>query len=320
MKKYFLLVLILLPLSVFAQTSNFVSLTALPGVNTVSQTTDFISLFNNLYKVCIGAAAALAFIEIMWAGVSWMTAGDSTEQISGARKRITNAVFGLLLVLSPVIVFGIINPNVLSLNLNVSALTPTHSAPAAGSAATTPAGPNNAVNPSAAPGTTGAACTKNTDCTGDSAVCNASTGACEADSPNVYSCADDSATNAQTGLCADGRPPVNIDGNGAPANASAAPGQSCAGNEAACTNGNVCNDQTSTCAAIPLGGSVGQGGSCAGNVNACTDTLTCDVDTDTCIPATTDQGAGASQTFTCPDGTQVDIQSDCANGSAGSTN
>ncbi len=91
--------------------------------------------------MCIGVAAALAFLEIVWAGVTWMTAGDSTEQVSKARNKIQTAVLGLLLVLSPVIVFGIINPNVLSLNLNVSALTPSQTAPGtAGSAAGAAAG------------------------------------------------------------------------------------------------------------------------------------------------------------------------------------
>ena len=271
---------------------NFVPLTNFPafansGLTGSAQATDLATFFNNLYKICIGFAAALAFLQIVRAGFTWMTAGDNTEQVSHARSLITNSVFGLLLVLSPVIVFTIINPAILNLNLNFGQLGGT--APSTGSAtvgtgASSPTGPSSAVNPSAAPGTTGAACTKNTDCTGDTAVCNYSTGACEPDGPNVFSCIDDSAANPQTGLCANGHPPTNIDGNEAPAAASATSGQSCAGNKEACTNGNVCNDQTSTCTAIPLGGSVGQGGSCAGNVNACSSRLTCDTGTHTCIP------------------------------------
>jgi hypothetical protein len=147
MKRYLfiLLPLLLLPFAVFAQTaSSYVPLTALPGITTITNSgTNFIPLFNSLYKVCIGVAAALALVEIIWAGVTWMTAGDSSEKVSNAKGRIANAILGLVLVLSPVIVFGIINPNVLSLHLDVSSLTPTNvtggGTTAAGTATGTPA-------------------------------------------------------------------------------------------------------------------------------------------------------------------------------------
>ncbi|MBA3789484.1 hypothetical protein H0X32_03820 [Patescibacteria group bacterium] len=101
----------------------FVPLTSLPGVKGVSGQVDFVSFFNSLYKVCIGLAATLAVLQIIRAGVTWMMAGDSSEKVSQAKKLIANSVFGLVLVLSPVILFGIINPNILSLNLNVSGVT-----------------------------------------------------------------------------------------------------------------------------------------------------------------------------------------------------
>jgi hypothetical protein len=103
---------------------NFVQLTSFPGLDTVanSDAPDFATFFNNLYKICIGLAAILAVIQIAHAGFLWMTAGDSAEKVGQARHLIGASIFGLVLVLSPVIVFSIVNPNVLRLNLNFSAL------------------------------------------------------------------------------------------------------------------------------------------------------------------------------------------------------
>ncbi|MDR3547890.1 MAG: pilin [Candidatus Pacebacteria bacterium] len=294
-----------------SSSSNFVNLTALPGISSISTSSSsgsYTTLFNSLYRICIGIAAALALIEIIIAGITWMTAGDSSEQVSQARQRIGNAVLGLILVLSPVVVFGVINPNVLSLNLNVSSLTPSTASSGSGTAASS--GVSSAVDSNAAAGTANAACTKNTDCN-DSLVCNAATGACMTDSTSAYSCADDSAVNSQ-GLCANGQAPVNINGDTAPASGSVQASGSCAGNENACTNGYICDNTTSTCQAIPQDGAVGSGGSCAGNVNACDVNLTCDNNTYTCVAASASDTGGTSQTYVCPDGTQVDNQSLCS--------
>jgi hypothetical protein len=60
----------------------------------------------------------------MYAGVEFMTSRGSVSSNENAKKHIQNAIFGLILVLSPTIVFGIINPDILHLDLNVSALKP----------------------------------------------------------------------------------------------------------------------------------------------------------------------------------------------------
>jgi hypothetical protein len=158
MKKYFFLtLLIIVPLAVFAQTntSNFVPLTNFPAFTSTSATgssVDFASFFNSLYKYCIGLAAALALLQIMRAGFTWMTAGDSSEKVSQARSLITNAAFGLVLVLSPVIVFGIINPNILNLQLNFGGI-------AASSPSTTTTSTSNPTGASNNIPGTGVACT-----------------------------------------------------------------------------------------------------------------------------------------------------------------
>jgi hypothetical protein len=125
---------------------NFVPLTNIPILfNAVNAPT--LPLFlNAIYKYMIGIAATLAVIEIMIAGVQYM-GGGSVSETKDARNRIQNAVLGLVIVLAPAIVFGLINPKILNLDLGSdfnSLNTTTTAAPAA----TTPAASTQSQLPS----------------------------------------------------------------------------------------------------------------------------------------------------------------------------
>ena len=115
-----LAVFILAPLSVFAQ--EFVALTSLPGLKEAESSQNLSVFLNSLYKICIGAAAALAVFQIMRAGILFMTNKGSISENEQARSLIQGSVFGLILVLSPVIVFTIINPQILELKLDTGTL------------------------------------------------------------------------------------------------------------------------------------------------------------------------------------------------------
>lgn len=106
--------------------SGFTALAPIPGLTDQSATsvmnaTTLANFFNNLYKYLIGLAAILAVIEIIWGGLEISTK-DSVSKQSDGKERITQAIFGLVLVLSPVLVFSIINPNILNLSLNLPKL------------------------------------------------------------------------------------------------------------------------------------------------------------------------------------------------------
>jgi hypothetical protein len=125
MKKILFMVIIFLSLGlashVFAQ--GFVPLAPIPGLTqgVTADATGLANFFNNLYKYCIGLAAVLAIIEIIWGGLEISTQ-DSVSKKSDGKERITQAIFGLVLVLSPVLVFSIINPSILNLSLNLPKL------------------------------------------------------------------------------------------------------------------------------------------------------------------------------------------------------
>ena len=115
---------------VFAE--GFVALAPIPGLTqgVTANTAELANFFNNLYKYLIGLAAALAVIQIIWGGLEIAVNKDNVSKITASKGKIYNAVFGLVLVLSPVLVFSIINPSILNLSLNLPELD-TRSGPAA---------------------------------------------------------------------------------------------------------------------------------------------------------------------------------------------
>lgn len=82
---------------------------------------DLANFFNALYKYLIGASAVLAIIMIMWGGMEISTQ-DSIGAHSEGKERITQAILGLIIVLSPVLVFSIINPAILNLSIGLKPL------------------------------------------------------------------------------------------------------------------------------------------------------------------------------------------------------
>lgn len=101
----------------------FVPLAEIPGLTkgVTADTAGLANFFNNLYKFAVGMAAALAVIMIIWGGLEYSTQ-DSISKKSDGKERILNAIYGLILVLSPVIVFSIINPSILNLSINLPPL------------------------------------------------------------------------------------------------------------------------------------------------------------------------------------------------------
>jgi len=110
---------------VFAQ--GFTALAPIPGLTSPEATSvvnadTLANFFNNLYKYLIGLAATLAVIQIIWAGINIAMHQDNVSSITDEKGKIRNAIFGLILVLSPVLVFSIINPSILNLSLNLPKL------------------------------------------------------------------------------------------------------------------------------------------------------------------------------------------------------
>ncbi len=110
------------PTLLFAQeTVVFTPLTGLPGLTDVSSADAIGDFLNVIYRLCVGIAATLAVLKIIQAGVMYMRS-DSITGHKEARDIIKTSLLGLVLVLSPAIVFGLIDPRILSLSLNTTPL------------------------------------------------------------------------------------------------------------------------------------------------------------------------------------------------------
>ena len=130
-----------------ALAQGFTALAPIPGltssdVTSVVNSTTLANFFNNLYKYLIGLAAVLAVVEIIWGGLEISTK-DSVSKQSDGKARIYQAILGLVLVLSPVLVFSIINPAILNLSLNLQPL----------NTATLPSTPASTIQPTGGVGT-----------------------------------------------------------------------------------------------------------------------------------------------------------------------
>jgi len=115
---------LVLPHLALAQGTGFVALAPIPGLTqgVTANSTALASFFNNLYKYLIGLAAILAVIQIIRGGLEIATQDNISKHADG-RKHIERALMGLVLVLSPALIFSIINPSILNLSLSLPPLT-----------------------------------------------------------------------------------------------------------------------------------------------------------------------------------------------------
>jgi len=69
------------------------------------------------FYLIIALGSVLVFIVLVLAGVDFMTAGGEPAKISEAKKKITSAAIGLLILLSSFLILNSINPELLNIEL-----------------------------------------------------------------------------------------------------------------------------------------------------------------------------------------------------------
>jgi hypothetical protein len=73
-------------------------------------------LLNYIFAISIGVAAILAVIMLTIGGFRYMTS-ESVFSLGSAKENITNAIVGILIVLTAVLVLKTINPDIVLFNL-----------------------------------------------------------------------------------------------------------------------------------------------------------------------------------------------------------
>jgi hypothetical protein len=98
-------ILFILPVAASAQ--GYVPLVGIPGIT--DNGINFNNYINALYALSISIAALLAVIKIIIAGMKWMLSDVVTSK-SEAITDIRGAIFGLIVVISAVLILTVINP------------------------------------------------------------------------------------------------------------------------------------------------------------------------------------------------------------------
>jgi amino acid transporter len=107
---------------------------------------DLPSYLGAVYKFGVILAAVLAVLMIVFGGIRYMTAGGNTGSIGDAKDMIWQAILGLLLVLGSWLILYVVNPNLLSLQLqSVQTVDPGAAPQAPGAAA--PSAPGSPTGP-----------------------------------------------------------------------------------------------------------------------------------------------------------------------------
>jgi hypothetical protein len=93
----------------------YTPLEPLPGVNltTSGGGVDLESLINSLFKILLALGAMTAVAMLVFSGVTYMVS-DVVNKKNEARKRIQNAVFGLLLLIGAYLILNTINPQLVN--------------------------------------------------------------------------------------------------------------------------------------------------------------------------------------------------------------
>lgn len=72
---------------------------------------------SGLYQLAVGVAVALAVVIIVYAGIIYASSGDNASKQKEAKTQITQAIFGLAILLASFLILNTINPDLVNLGL-----------------------------------------------------------------------------------------------------------------------------------------------------------------------------------------------------------
>lgn len=73
-----------------------------------SANTDFGGFVGQVLLIVLVFAVLLLLVYLIWGAISWMSAGGDSSKVQQARDRITQAVIGLIILLSVLAIFNLI--------------------------------------------------------------------------------------------------------------------------------------------------------------------------------------------------------------------
>lgn len=86
--------------------------------------TDLGGLIEQIFTWALAVLGIAVFVMVFYAGFLWLTAAGNTAKVGEARSRITNAVFGAIILLSAYLILYTINPNFIKNTFDLKGLGP----------------------------------------------------------------------------------------------------------------------------------------------------------------------------------------------------
>ncbi len=87
---------------------------AIPGTESLSPTAGIPQLITFAYLAGLWLVGLVVFVQITMSGVRWLVSAGKPEEIAKAKNDITNALLGLVLLLSSYVILNTINPDLLN--------------------------------------------------------------------------------------------------------------------------------------------------------------------------------------------------------------
>lgn len=117
---FFLLILVMIPFFASAQNSNinYVPLSPIPGTLEGEKVQSITRYLPQIFTLTVQIAAALAVIMITLGGIEYI-GSESLGTKAAGKKKITNSIIGLLLIIGSWVILNTINPKLLDFNLDV---------------------------------------------------------------------------------------------------------------------------------------------------------------------------------------------------------
>jgi NADH:ubiquinone oxidoreductase subunit 6 (subunit J) len=84
---------------------------------------NFVTYFVYLWQVCITLGALAVIVFFILGAFGWITAGSDSKKVESARNRMTNAVVGLVILVSLVTIFGFMSKLLFGNNFDILRLT-----------------------------------------------------------------------------------------------------------------------------------------------------------------------------------------------------
>ena len=90
-----------------------------PGAQKLSEASDLPNIINYIYKFALLACGITAFVSILFGAIQYVTSAGDSSKAGDAKDRITQALWGILILLSAVLILRTINPDLVSLSLTL---------------------------------------------------------------------------------------------------------------------------------------------------------------------------------------------------------